>query len=243
MVSTGMKRYRQRGAAEAKLVGERCATALDPEQLFGRQAPLRLEIGFGHGRFLSQMAAAHPDCDFIGVEQQDLRVTKTAHHSVKLGADNVRLYWDDAHRFVRQRLPEACLERAYILFPDPWPKQRHRRRRLMNRSLLLDLAWALAPGGRLIIASDTHNYALQALTNCSTLPGVFRNCYAPQGYRFDIPTRFPTVFEQHKKAEGCRICYLLLERTDHAPPPRSSWPGLNGGSPLRRIPSSVDNDC
>lgn len=93
----------------------------------------------------------------------------------------------------------------------------------MTRSFLLDVAWTLAPGGRLIIASDTHNYAFQALWNCTTLPGLWQNRY-PGAYRFDIPTRFPTVFERHKKEEGCSICYLLLERTALAPPPRVSWP-------------------
>ncbi len=233
MVSSGMKRYRVRKPEQASLVGERGSDPIDPAQLFGRRAPLRLEIGFGHGRFLSQMAAAHPAVDFLGVEHQDLRVTKTAHQSLKRGAGNVRLFWDDAHRFVRERVPPASLERVYILFPDPWPKQRHRRRRLMNRSFLLDVAWALAPGGHLIVASDTHNYALQALSNCSTLPGLWRNRYAPQGYRIDIPTRFPTVFEEHKKSEGCIICYLSLERSQTPPPDRVRWPGLNGGSPLR----------
>ncbi|MDA3963314.1 MAG: tRNA (guanosine(46)-N7)-methyltransferase TrmB [Planctomycetota bacterium] len=234
MVSSGMKRYRQRTDDQARLIGDAATTPLNTAELFGRSAPVRLEVGFGHGRFLSQMAEVHPEVDFIGVEQQDLRVTKTAHQSNKRGAQNVRLYWDDAHRFVRERLSPGSLERAYVLFSDPWPKPRHRRRRLMNRSFLLDMAWALQPGGRLIIASDTHNYALQALTNCSTLPGMWRNCYQPQGYRINIPTRFPTVFEQHKKAEGCSICYLMLERTKHEPLPRAAYPGLNGGSPLRR---------
>lgn len=233
MVSSGMKRYRVRSDAQAHLVGARGSDPIDPAELFGRRAALRLEIGFGHGRFLSQMAAAHPEVDFLGVEHQDLRVTKTAHQSLKRGADNVRLFWDDAHRFVRERIPAGSLERVYILFPDPWPKPRHRRRRLMNRSFLLDVAWALAPGGRLIVASDTHNYALQALTNCSTLPGLWINRYAPLGYRIDIPTRFPTVFETHKKSEGCRICYLSLERSQHPALPRVRWPGLSGGSPLR----------
>lgn len=234
MVASGMKRYRHRTAEQAHLVGARSAEPIDPVALFGRRAPLRLEVGFGHGRFLSQLAAAHPGVDVLGVEQQDLRVTKTAHQSRKCGAGNVRLFWDDAHRFVRERIPARSLERVYVLFPDPWPKARHRRRRLLNRAFLIDVAWSLAPGGQLIIASDAHDYAFQALSNCSTMPGVWENRYRPQGYRFDIPTRFPTVFEQHKKAEGCRICYLMLERTDREAPAPTRYPGLNGGSPLRR---------
>jgi tRNA (guanine-N7-)-methyltransferase len=223
MVSPGMKRYRTRTDEQARLVGERGGEALDFPALFGRRAPVRLEVGFGHGEFISQMAAAHPDEDFVGVDINDLRTTKAAHKSNRLDAANVRVFNDEAHRFVRFRIPPASVERVYILFPDPWPKASHRRRRLMNRSFLLDVAWTLKPGGRLIIASDTHNYAFQALWNCTILPGLWLNRY-PGAFRFDIPTRFPTVFERHKKEEGCSICYLLLERTANAAPARIPWP-------------------
>lgn len=218
MVSPGMKRYRTRTSEQARLVGERSAEPLDFSTLFGRRAPVRLEIGFGHGEFISQMAAAHPEEDFVGVDLNNLRTTKAAHKSNRLEAANVRVFNDEAQRFVRERIPPASVQRVYILFPDPWPKASHRRRRLMNRAFLLDVAWALAPGGRLIIASDTHNYAFQALWNCTTLPGLWLNRY-PGAFRFDIPTRFPTVFERHKKAEGCSICYLMLERSA-APAPK-----------------------
>lgn len=228
MVSTGMKRYRVRTEAQASLVGTRGDDRLDPVALFGRTAPLRLEIGFGHGEFISEMAAAHPDEDFIGVEYDPLRVTKTAHKCLKVGARNVRLYSGEAHHFVRHRLPPASLGRAYILFPDPWPKAGQRRRRLANRAFLLDLAHAMAPGGRLMFASDTHNYAFQVLSNVTTLPGLWRSLY-PAGYRIDIPTRFPTVFERHKKEEGCTICYVALERSELPAPERAAWPVSSAG--------------
>jgi len=225
MVSSGMRKFRVRSERQATLVGDDTGATLDLPTLFGRRAPVRLEIGIGHGEYLSQMAAVHPDEDFIGVEQNELRVNKTAHKSLQQQAGNVRLFTDEAHRFLHVRLPPASVQRLYILFPDPWPKAGHRRRRLMNRAFFLDAAWAVAPGGRLVIASDTHDYAFQALSNLSTLPGLWRNLYAPAGYRFDIPTRFPTVFERHKKAEGCSIAYLLLERTTQAAPPRVAWAG------------------
>lgn len=219
MTTVTMRRFRQRSAEQAAMIASAQGPALDLDALFGRRVPRRLEIGFGHGCFLSPMAAAHPDEDFLGVEREDLRVNKTAHKSLGLQATNIRLFEGSAEGFL-QRLPSASLHRAYVLFPDPWPKRRHRRRRLLIRSTLLDLAWALAPGGRLVIASDCHAYAFQALANISTLPGLFHNLYAPQGYRFDIPTRFPTVFERHCKAAGCRVCYLMLERSMQCAPPR-----------------------
>jgi tRNA (guanine-N7-)-methyltransferase len=223
MVSAGMRRYRVRTDQQAQLIGEEGNSVINPPELFGRSAPLRLEIGFGHGEFISQLAETHPDEDCIGVEYDPLRVTKTAHKCNKLGLYNVRLYSGEAHHFVRHRLPEQAFHRAYILFADPWPKPGHRRRRLMNRAFLLDLSYAMQPKGLLMVASDTHNYALQVLSNCTTLPGLWRPCY-PSGYEINIPTRFPTVFEQYKKAEGCTICYVLLERTQLPPPPRAPWP-------------------
>ncbi len=223
MVSKGMRRYRQRGNAHARLVEDQDSCLLNYTELFGRDAPTRLEVGFGHGTFLSQMAAAHPDENFIGIELQELRVNKTAHKSDKLEAHNVRLYRGEAHRFVRQRLPQASLKRAYVLFSDPWPKAKHRRRRLMNRSFLLDLIYAMETDGEIIIATDTLNYCFQALSNFSTLPNLCKNIYAPQGYQINIPTRFPTVFEVHKKKEGWDIGYLKMRRTDAQLPPRLPW--------------------
>ena len=102
----------------------------------------------------------------------------------------------------------------------------------MNRlRMLLDLSHAAAPGCRFIMASDTHEYAWQCLSNLTTLPGLWRNCYLPAGYRIDIPTRFPTVFERYKKSEGCSIAYLLFERTALAAPRRAPYQA-------RRVPEA-----
>jgi len=248
MVTAGMRRYRVRTAQQASLVGPTDAGVLDlpglfPEQL--PQSPLRLEIGFGHGEFITALAQEHPHERLIGVEHDALRVTKTAHKCLKQGVANVRLFSDDAHRFVRTRLPEGCLSRIYILFPDPWPKIGHRRRRLLNRAFLLDLSYAAAPGCRFIMGSDTHEYAWQCLSNLTTLPGLWRNAYLPAGYRIDIPTRFPTVFERYKKSEGCHIAYLLCERTALPPPTRAPYcaprrPEVQG-VPIRNSPGKRDD--
>ncbi|MBA3709705.1 MAG: hypothetical protein H0W83_12905 [Planctomycetes bacterium] len=234
MVTAGMRRYRNRTQLQATLIGPRGSDLLDLDTLFPDAAPkarVRLELGFGHGEFISALAKAHPEDRLIGVEQDDLRVTKTAHRCIKDGVANVRLFAGEAHGFVRFRLRPASIHRIYVLFPDPWPKLGHRRRRLLTRSVLLDLSHAAAPGCRLVMASDTHEYVFQCLSNLSTLGGLWRNLYQPAGYRIDIPTRFPTLFERHKKAEGCRIAYLSMERTDAPPPPRAPWPVRPGPQP------------
>lgn len=243
MVAPGMRRYKVRTEAQASLVGPEGSSPLDLPAIFGRRAPIRLEIGCGHGEFISQMAAAHPDEDFVGVEYDRLRITKGAHKCLGLGATNASFYGGMAEDFVRDRMPTASASRIYILFPDPWPKPDHRRRRLMTRAFLADLSRVAAPGCRFIFGSDTHNYTMQVLNNLTTLPGLWRNLYLPSGYRINIPTRFPTVFERYKKEEGDTIAYLMLERTDvpapvlpapHRPPRGSRTqqgiPGCHSGN-------------
>jgi tRNA (guanine-N7-)-methyltransferase len=210
MASPAMRRYRRTTSAEDTLIGASGDQPIVPVDLFARRAPLRLEIGCGHGEFISQMAAAHPEVDFVGLEIDHLRVNKCAHKCIGLQAENVRLFAGDATAIVA-RLPTATFERIYVLFPDPWPKAAHRRRRLVNRAFLAELARVAAPGCRLIFTSDTHNYAMQVLSNSSTLPGLWRSLH-PSGYRIDLPVRFETVFERHKRAEGCTICNLSFER-------------------------------
>lgn len=211
MSTSAMRRYRRTTAAQEDLIGDRGAERLDLDALFGRRAPRRLEIGCGHGEFISQMAQLHPDEDFVGFELDHLRVNKCAHKCLKLGAQNVRLYAGEAEQLVA-RLPDAAFRRIYILFPDPWPKAAHRRRRLVNRAFLLELARVAAPGCIFVFASDTHNYAMQVLANVSTTPGLWRSLL-PAGYALDLPVRFPTVFERHKREEGCTIMHVRLERT------------------------------
>jgi tRNA (guanine-N7-)-methyltransferase len=228
MVSPAMRRYRRRTPQQAAFIGN-TSDPVNPTEVFGRHAPLRLEVGFGHGEFIRQLAATHPDEDHIGIEFNPLRVTKTAHKCQQNGLYNVKLYQGDAEGFVRNRMPPASCHRQYILFSDPWPRKRHRRRRLMNRSCLFVMARIAPPGCKLMIATDSHNYGMQALSCCSMLAELWRPLY-PNGYRFDIPTRFTTVFQRHKVSEGHSICYVHMERSTTAAPapvplPRSSQAG------------------
>jgi tRNA (guanine-N7-)-methyltransferase len=246
MVSAGMRRYRVRSAAQAELVGPPGQEPLDLAQLFACPPssplpPCRLEIGCGHGEFISAMAAAHPTERFIGVEYDPLRVTKTAHKCLALGAMQVRLFADEAHRFVRLRCPPASMHRIYVLFPDPWPKAAHRRRRLLTRSFLLDLAWIAAPGCRLVVATDAIEYGFHCLSQTTTLPGMWRNAHLPAGYRFDLVSRYPTVFERYTRADGRPVVNLLFERTCEMPPARLPWPAPPDG----HAPRSSGNhpDC
>lgn len=220
MVSQAMRRYKLRSPSEAALVGPPGDGLIDAQALFGRRARLRVDLGSGHGEFVTAMAAHHPEEDFLAVERQVVRVTKTARACLRLGLGNVRLFEDEIHAFVRLRLPPASVHRLYVLYPDPWPKPGHRRRRLLNRAFLLDAAWALSPGGRLVFVSDVPNYSCAVLANATLLPGLWRNLGEPAGYWVDPPHRFPTVFERHRRNAGCRPLHLEWERTSAVAPPR-----------------------
>jgi tRNA (guanine-N7-)-methyltransferase len=213
MVAPGMRRYRVRTSAQATLVGPEGTGRLDLEMLFGRQAPLHLELGCGHGEFISHEAATHPDTNHLGVEYDRLRVTKCAHKCLGTGATQVRIFAAEAQAFLADRLPDACADTITIRFPDPWPKPSHRRRRLVQLAVLRSLTRIARPGCVLRFVSDTHNYALQVLSNLTLLPGCWRNRLMPAGYAFDLPHDVVTVFERYKRQEGCAICHLVLERT------------------------------
>lgn len=115
-----------------------------------------LEIGFGGGEHLAQQAAACPDVGLIGCEPYVNGVAKLL--SLLGDRDNVRVVIDDA-RLLLKALPDRCLERIFVLFPDPWPKARHQKRQIVNRDTVADMARLLKPGGELRLATDDMSYA------------------------------------------------------------------------------------
>jgi len=117
-----------------------------------------LEIGFGGGEHLAAQAAAHPDVAFLGVEPFLNGVAKLLRAVEDRELRNVRVLMDDA-RLLLKALPDASVERAFVLFPDPWPKLRHHKRRIVNRETAADLARVIRPRGELRIATDDHDYA------------------------------------------------------------------------------------
>lgn len=117
-----------------------------------------LEIGFGGGEHLAHQAALHPDIAFIGAEPFVNGIAKLLAAIADRGLDNIRIHDDDA-RYLLEALPDASLDRIYLLYPDPWPKARHHRRRFVNPDNLRHLHRLLKPGGRFLFASDSADYA------------------------------------------------------------------------------------
>lgn len=131
--------------------------ALDASTLFGRDMPLQLEIGFGAGEHLAAQAAADPYTGFIGCEPFLNGVVGALGHLRDGGLANVRLHMGDALE-VLERLPDASLSRVYLLHPDPWPKARHAKRRMMNHGPLDVIAAKLAPGAEFRLGTDDPTY-------------------------------------------------------------------------------------
>lgn len=139
-------------------------------EVFGRIAPLELEVGFGKGRFLLRQAQARPDTDFVGVERaaKYFRLART--RGEKRGLTNLRLVRGDARVFVEDRLPDGSLHRAHVYFPDPWPKKRQHKRRLLDPPFFHALARKLRPGGELHLATDHADYFREIVLSVETEP-------------------------------------------------------------------------
>lgn len=143
---------------------------LDPAEVFGRAAPLAVEIGFGSGDHLLASAQARPADNFLGIEVHRPGVGRVLQQAEKLGLDNLRVVCVDAVETLRQSLPPGIVDEIVIFFPDPWPKKRHHKRRLVQPEFTRVLAQALRAGGRLRLATDWADYARHMLEVLSAEP-------------------------------------------------------------------------
>jgi len=134
-------------------------SALDFGSVFGRDAPVVLEIGFGNGETLVQQAAERPDADFVGIEVHEPGVGHCLLKATNSGVTNLRLIRHDAIEVLTQQVPPGSLARVNLYFPDPWPKKRHHKRRIVQAAFLELVGDRLQPGGTLHIATDWANYA------------------------------------------------------------------------------------
>lgn len=132
---------------------------LNFDTLFGRRAPRVLEIGFGNGESLVQQAQHHPEFDFIGIEVHEPGIGHCLLKARDLGIENLRVMSHDAIEVLRHQVPDGSLARINLLFPDPWPKKRHHKRRIVQPAFLELAASKLRSGGALHIATDWENYA------------------------------------------------------------------------------------
>ena len=136
-----------------------CNAAINMDAAFQRQAPKVLEIGFGNGESLARTASAHPEIDFIGIEVHRPGVGHLLHLLEKDNIDNVRVICDDAGEVIERNIADHSLQQISIFFPDPWPKKRHHKRRLIQTPFVTLLSTKLSSQGVLHIATDWEDYA------------------------------------------------------------------------------------
>lgn len=184
--------------------------------------PWVLELGFGRGEFLSDLATQDPSRMHLGVEISAKRVLKMARRLALLPISNIRLLHASAEQVFREALGARPLQSVWINFSDPWPKTRHHRRRLVQRDLVAQIASHLVPGGELQIATDDLEYARHIdtiLQGAATL----ENRFAPDPWRAEIPGRLHTAYERLWRAEGRPLHFWCYAKAGN--PGRTRGPG------------------
>ena len=179
--------------------------------LYGRDAPRTLEIGFGNGENLAALAQAHPDQDFLGIEVHRPGVGRLLRALESQQLTNVRLICHDAVEVLAQQIGPQWLQEILIFFPDPWPKKRHHKRRLIQNAFAELLATRLAPGGVLRIATDWQPYALEMLSTLASLTQL-QNLAADGRFVSRPAERPPTRFERRGARLGHEVWDLAFRR-------------------------------
>lgn len=184
----------------------------DFDAVFGRRAPRVLEIGFGNGEALAWAAAHDPARDYLGIEVHGPGVGRLMNALAAQGSDNVRIYKHDAVEVLEREIAPASLAEVRIWFPDPWPKKRHHKRRLIQPGFVALLAARVAPGGLLHLATDWADYAAHMLEVLEAAP-QWRNRLGAGRYAERPPWRIETHFERRGMRLGHGVWDLLYERT------------------------------
>lgn len=187
------------------------ATELDFETMFGRAAPVYLEIGFGNGEATWRTAQAYPEQNFVGVEVHQPGVGRLLMALEEHGISNVRIACQDAVKFLREQVPAGSLAGVRIYFPDPWHKKRHHKRRLIQEAFVGQLASRMQPGGVLHLATDWAPYA-EHMTEVLQGSNEFSNLASDGDYCPRPEWRPETRYELRGKRLGHQVFDLLYER-------------------------------
>jgi len=184
---------------------------LDLAKLFGREAPVVLEIGFGMGKSLVEMAAAAPEKNFIGIEVHRPGVGACLTSAQEAGITNLRLFCHDAVEVLGQMIPDQSIDTLQLFFPDPWHKSRHHKRRIVQPAFVQMLRPKLKIGGVFHMATDWENYAEHMLEVMNAAEG-FVNTVAQGDYAPRPDSRPLTKFEQRGHRLGHGVWDLLFAR-------------------------------
>jgi len=207
--------------------------ALDPKILFPTPPEaVWLELGFGAGEHLAAQAEAHPRVGFIGCEVFENGIARLLGDIAHSGLDNIRIFADDA-RLLLDRLAPASIGRVFILFPDPWPKERHHKRRLVACATLDRLAIVMQPGAELRLATDDPGYLAWMLEHATAHPDFVWTARRAADWRERPPDWPATRYEEKAHAAGRSPVFLSFRRqaiADRDPAERAG--GSGRGLPL-----------
>ena len=178
---------------------------IDLVQLFPARLPMEVELGSGDGSFLVEYANAHPERNFIGVERLLGRIRKMARKGQRAGLTNLRGIRIESSYFLEYLLPAHSAAALHIYFPDPWPKRKHRRHRLINQRFPTLARKALASGGKVYLRTDDRDYFDQMLAVFSTCPA-----FCPVSMADEL-AQFPTDFEREFAARGVQTLRAAYE--------------------------------
>jgi tRNA (guanine-N7-)-methyltransferase len=185
---------------------------LDPALLFAeRPESVWLEIGFGAGEHLAAQAEAHPGIGFIGCEVFENGVARLVAEIAGRDLKNIRIFPDDI-RALLEALAPASLDRVFILFPDPWPKARHHKRRLVSTATLDRLAILMRPGAELRLATDDRDYLAWILEHATAHPEFEWLARGPADWRERLSDWPPTRYEEKARAAGRVPAFLRFAR-------------------------------
>jgi len=181
--------------------------------LFPLAECFEIEIGFGAGESLVSMAADNSNCGYLGIEVYRSGIGQCMLNLSRRGIDNVRVLEMDARDAIEQKIPPDCIQAIRILFPDPWPKKRHRKRRLLGAEFLLLCASRLSSGGTVNIATDSEDYAVNTLVALEHTQNL-KNVESSGGFYTGQSVRPRTRYETKALNRQNKIYELLFTRID-----------------------------
>ena len=185
------------------------AEPLDWRSTFGREAPVVAEVGFGMGETTAQIAAANPGVDYLAIEVHTPGVGALLKRIAEAGIGNVRIVQHDAVEVLRDMVAPGSLAAIHIFFPDPWPKKRHHKRRLLQRDFVELAATRLAAGGVLHVATDWREYADEVLALLEAMPGLANTA---RGFAPRPASRPETKFEKRGRKLGHGVFDMVFEK-------------------------------
>jgi tRNA (guanine-N7-)-methyltransferase len=191
---------------------EELASPADWTAVFGNDRPLALEIGCGIGDFMVKTAQDKPDTNFIAIDFYNKGCWKTCRRLERHGVTNVRVLRVEARQFITERIPKGALSGVYINCPDPWPKKKHRKRRLVNRQFMEFLLPYLAPGADFYFATDFDDYGIDVAGMMTDVDGL-ENRLAPDLYRHELEGYHLSKYMLKFMAEGKRIYFVHYQKT------------------------------